>query len=339
MMIDDGLAILKRNASLSQDQSEAILNQILSGTVSESEILSLLSLMSQKGESVDEIVGFALAMRSHMNTVPLASDAVDTCGTGGSGRSRFNISTASAFAISACGQGVAKHGNVGSSTPNGSFDFLDALKVPYLIPLDSIPSLYAQTQCCFLFAKAHHPAMRHVASARKKWGKRSVFNLLGPLCNPARVGFQVVGTTSIHTAMLLANSFQRLGIQRVMIVIGHDGLDEATLSGPSQLIIVEPSSTHTLTIHPEDYGLSIVNEASFSGTAQENAALFSQLLSNPESTHPVIQMMALNSGLALWCVGRVKSLKDGVSTVLDAIMTKRVWEQFLTYKLVAQRLV
>ena len=301
------------NHSLSEADAYACLEMIFSGKVRQDEIEYLLNQLSDRGETVDEIVGFSRAMRNRMIKVPLTfSRCLDLCGTGGSGKDRFNVSTATAFIVSAMGYPVAKHGNYGSRRPNGSFDFLDALKVSYDVPVDALVDQFNRTKLCFLLAKNFHPAMRFVAPSRKAVACRTIFNLLGPLCNPASVTHQVIGTTTVVIAEKLAVAVQRLGTTKTLIVVGGDGRDELSLVGENTIFEVTSGG-----IEQWIWMSSCRVTVSDFGDAKQNAALFLSLIKMKDVDYPIMKYILANVGLALYCLGEAVSIDEGMD---DALM-------------------
>jgi anthranilate phosphoribosyltransferase len=303
----DGVDIIQ-NGTLSELTAKRLLTDILCGNVADTDISTFLAYLSTRTETVDEMVGFASAMRDHMIPVPLTFDyCLDLCGTGGSGKPRFNVSTAAAFILAAMGHHVAKHGNYGSYQSNGSFNFLDALGVSYNMTIDELQSQFNKTHLCFLLAKTFHPGMKYVAPARRALKRRTVFNLLGPLCNPASVTHQVIGTTSIENAHQLAAAFQRLGGNRAIIVVGGDGRDELSLTGTNRLFVVSQQHIDTF-----DWISDVAVEITNFGNANENATLFTKLVKTGDTTHPIITYILANVGLSLFCIEKAGSITDGI---------------------------
>mgnify|MGYP001974384237 CR=1 FL=1 len=218
------------------------------------------------------------------------------------------MSTATAFLVASMGFSVAKHGNYGSVQPNGSFDFLDALQVPYQLSEAELVAQFEKTGLCFLLAKNFHPAMRFVMPARRALGCRTIFNLLGPLCNPASVTHQVIGTTTIAIAEKLATAIQQLGTNRTLIVVGGDGRDELSLVGRNTIFEV----THDHCRQFEWESEESVSVATF-GDAKHNAALFLELLSDGNGDHPVMRYILANVGVALYCLGQSDSIDTGIA--------------------------
>ena len=248
-------------------------------------------------------------------------------------KNRFNVSTASAFVCASMGIKVAKHGNRGSKKANGSFDFLEALNIPFGQDISSLERLIREDHLCFIFARNHHPQLAKVAHARKTIGKQTIFNLIGPLCNPGQLNYQVIGTTSEDTAYMLAEAKQRLGTKKTMIVVGANGLDELSTTGPSTLLSVTDNSIDKTIINPTAFGFSIRSESEIEGqSAQENATLFTELLQTNNTEHPISELILLNSGLASYCIGHSESLEEGISNARTALSSGQTTEFFNTYK-------
>ncbi len=324
--------------SLTEPESQACLTEIFKGKVSTKECVALLNALAAKGESVSEIVGFAKSMREHAVPVQLTKATLDTCGTGGSGQARFNGSTAAAFVLAACGVPVAKHGNRGSHKPNGSFDFLEALNLTIDWTPQQQESIFQKTNLCFLFARAHHPAMKYVAEARKAIPTRTIFNLLGPLCNPASPAYQVIGTIGQEQGQKLAEAIQRLGIRRALISINPQGIDEFSSQSPNTVWEVTREGIQQTVWDPSG-GRFSQEKVSLSGTAEENARWFKDILKNQHPGHPIEDQLAVNAGAGLYCVGKTGSIEEGVSIAREAIRSGAVEQQFLAYVAIAGKSV
>jgi anthranilate phosphoribosyltransferase len=272
--------------------------------------------MAARGETEDEVVGFARAMRAR--AVPLTSKgAVDTCGTGGDGAGTFNISTVASFVVAACGVPVAKHGNRSASGTCGSADVLEALGVRIDGPPASVQSALDATGWTFLFAPKFHASTRHAVGPRKEMGVRTAFNLLGPLTNPARPEGQVVGVPRAELAPFVARCLQRLGTKRAWVVNGS-GLDELTLTGPTAVAELTDGTVRTFTVRPEDAGLRTATlDELRGGDPQANAAIARDVLSGARG--PKRDVVLLNAAAALLVAGRATDLRDGVAQAAAAI--------------------
>lgn len=334
MSVQSYISKLSSGKSLNVSEAQDCALQIIEGRVQSAEISEILVQMAGRGESIDEIVGFAFAMRNSMIRVPAHGDFLDVCGTGGSGKSRFNVSTAVAFVLSACGISVAKHGNRGSTQANGSFDFLEALGIKFELSPEKSAELLKNEHLCFLFARQYHLGVRNAAEARQKVGRRTIFNLVGPLCNPAGAKFQIIGTTSIRIGEKIAAAVQRLGCQRAMVVIGGDGADEVSLTETSTVFHVTPDSIELFYLDPKSVGFEFEADdlEIIGGDAKKNAEVFLQFIAAPDIESPIGALIAINAALALWCVGRVSNLEDGIALLKKLYLSGAIAKKFENYK-------
>jgi anthranilate phosphoribosyltransferase len=309
------LAQVVRGDRLSEEQAAAAMNVIMDGAATPAQIGGLLAAMAVRGETVDEVVGFARTMRARAPQVR-SQGALDTCGTGGDGAGTFNVSTIASLVVAACGVPVVKHGNRAASSRCGSADVLEALGVKIDPPLETVQRSLDEAGWTFLFAPAFHAATRHAVGPRKELGVRTVFNLLGPLTNPARPEAQVVGVPKPELAPLMAEALLRLGIKRAWVVNGC-GLDELTLAGPTTVAVAE-NGVRTLTVTAADAGLPEAPLAAVrGGDAQENAAIAQAVLDGARG--PQRDMVLLNSAAALIVAGRATDLRSGVAQAAQAI--------------------
>jgi anthranilate phosphoribosyltransferase len=309
---------------LSRAHAEEAMEEILSGAVETLEIVRLLRAMNARLIEPQELAGFASVMRRHAAIV--FSDErlrpaylVDTCGTGGDGCDTFNISTVAAIVAAAAGASVAKHGNRAASSRCGSADVLEALGVRIDIPLQRCGEAIREIGLGFLFAPAAHSATRHATAARKQIGERTAFNLLGPLTNPAGAPSQLVGVYAIDVIDLMAATLAELGIQRAFVVHGADGLDEISLTGETYVAEVHQGTLKRYTVTPEDFGISRAPIESLRGgdTAQENAALISEVLEGPSG--PRRDVAVVNAAAALVAAGIATNFRDGAQLAANAI--------------------
>ena len=298
-------------ADLGADEMHDTIAAIMSGEVSHMQIAALLVALALKGETAEEIAGAAAAMRSYAVPVRTArSDAMDVCGTGGDGSGTFNISTAVAFVVAGADVPVAKHGNRAMSSRCGSADVLEALGVRLDVAPERNGELLDDHGIAFLFAQSHHPAMRNVAPVRREIGMKTLFNLLGPLTNPAGVRRQVVGVSQLAAQRAVAESLARLGSERAAVIRGCDGLDEATLDGATR--VIEWNGAHLLEyeIVPEDADLERASSAALAGgDARENAAIVRRVLAGESG--PARDVTLLNAALALYVAGRATDIRHG----------------------------
>ena len=310
------LAKVVRGERLTELEAGAAMSAIMDGAATPAQIGALLAALAVRGETEDEVVGFARTMRDR--AVPFAADsAVDTCGTGGDGAGTFNISTIASFVAAGCGAKVAKHGNRSASGSCGSADLLEALGVRIDPPLDLVSRRFEDAGWTFLFAPAFHAATRHAVGPRKELGVRTVFNLLGPLTNPARPHAQVVGVPRADLAVFLGRCLARLGVRRAWVVHGA-GLDELTLSDATTVAEVRDGQVRAFTVDPEDAGLARADAASLrGGDAAANAEAAREILGGARG--PRRDVVLLNAAAALVVAGRAKDLREGVAQAAAAI--------------------
>jgi anthranilate phosphoribosyltransferase len=322
--------IAVQRQSLSREEAHAVMTGVLTGQCSDAQIAALLVALHMKGETVEEIVGFAEAIRGaaiplelHTNSVLDASgtgrDAlVDTCGTGGDASGTFNISTATAFVAAGAGVRVAKHGNRSVTSQCGSADVMEALGVNIQLPSAQIAACLAQVGITFLFAPAMHSAMKHVQTVRRELHLRTVFNLLGPLTNPAGATCQVVGVYSADLVEKLAEALSMLGLHRALVVHGSDGLDEVTTTGSTRVGEVREGQVHTYEVTPEEFGLQRATlEDLAGGDAVCNARLIREVLEGKKSARR--DVVLLNAAAALVAAGRADHLRDAVPLATNAL--------------------
>lgn len=316
MLLDSLNEILKGN-SLPEEQANDVMDAIMSGEMPPAQMAALLTALRMKGETIDEITGLARGMRNKAVQVqlPASLQAIDTCGTGGDNAGTFNISTAAAFVIASTGQPVAKHGNRAATSACGSADVLEALGVKIdLVPEDVVRCI-VETGFGFMFAPMYHPAMKHVAPVRRELGFRTVFNILGPLTNPAHVDLQVLGVADPALVRPIAEALLRLGVQRALVVHGEDGLDEFSLATYTSVAEVDgvARTVREYRLHPGDVGLAESSRAELrGGTAAENAAVLCGILVG-EITGPKSDVVCLNAGAALYVSGKASSIREGVA--------------------------
>lgn len=303
------------------DAREAAL-ALMTGEVPPAQAGGLLSALRVRGENGVEILGFARALREHAAPFVLPGHGlIDTCGTGGDGLGTFNVSTLAGIVAGACGARVAKHGNRAVSSRCGSADLLEALGVK----IDGAPRLVArcidEAGFGFLFAPNYHPTLRQLAPLRRELGFRSIFNLVGPLANPARVTRQVVGVPSAAYLLPVAEALQALGLDHAFVAHGADGADEISLSGPTTLIEVRPGRLDTFMIHPEDAGLATCrSEELAGGDAAANAAIANRILDGERG--PAHDFVVINAAAALVVAGRAGSLREGAERAREALLSR-----------------
>ena len=294
------------------------MDEIMEGTATAAQIGALLAALRTKGETVDEICGMVESMRDHATTVRLPVDAVDTCGTGGDGVGTFNISTAAALVAAGAGAPVAKHGNRAQSSRCGSADVLEALGVAIALPPAGVEACVVEAGIGFFFAPAYHPAMRHAGAARRELGIRTVFNVLGPLANPARVRRQALGVADPAMAPLMARVLQRLGHERALVFTGPEGIDELGLLGPSQCYEVTPGGVREFRLDPRELGFEAAPAGEVrGGDAAANAARVRDVLKGAEG--PGRDIVLLNAAAALVAIGECDGFAAGVTRAAESI--------------------
>ncbi|HEY0703812.1 MAG TPA: anthranilate phosphoribosyltransferase [Candidatus Acidoferrales bacterium] len=316
-------------ASLSRDEAESVMEAILSGASNTAEIAGLLTALRTKGESVEEIVGFATAMRRHATAIfpaghrILDEPLIDTCGTGGDARGTFNISTVVAFVVAGAGVRVAKHGNRSTGGRSGSADVLERVGVTIDLPPAQIAQAIEEIGIGFLFAPAMHTATRHATAARQQLKVRTVFNLLGPLTNPANASSQIVGVYDAGLTEVVARALGGLGVSRAFVVHGADGLDEISLSGETFVSELRDGAVRNFTVTPEDFGLKRAPlEAIRGGDAKENAGIMHKVLGRSllyREHGPQRDIVLANSAAALVAAGSAADFLDGMRIAAESI--------------------
>jgi anthranilate phosphoribosyltransferase len=318
-VIQELVGSLLDGRNLTRDEARDAMHEIMRGEATQAQIAGFLVALRAKGETADEIAGCAEAMRQHVLPVrPKRSDLVDTAGTGGDGKHTLNISTAAALVAAAAGVGVAKHGNRAASSQTGSADVLEALG----FDLDLAPERIAQSiddlGFGFMFAQAHHPAMKHAAPVRRELGTRTVFNVLGPLTNPARARAQVIGVYSAALVRPIAEALVQLGARRAFVVHGADGIDELSPTGPNLVCEVVDGGVRERTIDPEELGLEPCRvEDLAGGTPAENAELIRRVFAGEESGRR--SAILLNAAGAIAAGGHADDLREGMELARTAI--------------------
>jgi anthranilate phosphoribosyltransferase len=307
--------------SLSFDEAGAAMDQIMSGQATPAQIASLLTALRMRGETVDEIAGFASAMREHSRHVELPPDivAVDTCGTGGDHSGTFNISTTAAFVIAGTGIKVAKHGNRSVTSACGSADLLEALGVAIELEPEHVASVIEEAGIGFMFAPAYHPGFRHAGPVRREIGIRTVFNILGPMVNPAKVKRQLIGVGDGSISARLASAQDRLGSERVLFVHSSEGFDEFGLDGPSSVTEYDRTTgVRTYEVDAVDFGLARapVNDV-MGGDAERNVEITRLVLSGAAGPHRDI--VVLNAGAGIYAAGRADSIAGGIAMAIESV--------------------
>ena len=330
-MITDVLQRIANHCqSLSRDEARAVMSEVLTGQCTDAQIAALLVALHMKGETVEEIVGFAEAIRAAAAPLNVAGNStidvsgterdalVDTCGTGGDASGTFNISTATAFVAAGAGVRVAKHGNRSVTSKCGSADVMEALGVNIRLPPARVAECLKEVGIAFLFAPAMHSAMKYVQPARRELRLRTVFNLLGPLTNPAQASAQVVGVYSDDLVEKLAEALSMLGLRRALVVHGSDGLDEITITGPTRVAEIRDGQVRTYEVTPEEFGFTRAPiEAISGGDAAGNAAIIREVLGGKKSARR--DVVLLNAAAALVASGRADHLGDATTLAAKSI--------------------
>ena len=313
--------------NLTQQEAAEAMDIIMSGQATEAQIAEFLTALRMKGETIDEISGLALGMRAKANLVPNSKDAIDIVGTGGDLASSFNISTTASFVIAAAGVKVAKHGNRSVSSKSGAADVLECLGVKIQSTPEQAKACLDTVGVSFLFAQSYHKSMRFVAPVRGQMGVRTVFNLLGPLTNPAQTDYIVLGVYEKKLLSVMAHVLIQIGIQRAMVVYGNDRLDEVSISDSTSVAEVRDGQVLEYELTPEQMGLPRgTKEEIVGGTAQENADITKGIL-NGSITGSKRNIVLLNAGCALYTIGKVASVQDGVSLAAEMIDSGKALEK------------
>ncbi|MBA2176496.1 anthranilate phosphoribosyltransferase [Halobacillus locisalis] len=322
------LSKVVEGVTLSEEEAFKAMNAIMNGETSQGQLMSMLSVLRFRGETVEEMTGFVRAMRENMTKLETEDDdLVDTCGTGGDGASTFNISTAVSIVLAGMGVKVAKHGNRKVSSTSGSADVLEALG----IPIDTTPEQGARALrekgMTFLFAPLYHQAMKHAGPARQELGFRTVFNLLGPMSNPANAKRQLIGIYDTAYAEKMAEALHQLGSKHVLLATGRDGMDEITVTGVTDLVELKDGEIQRFTVTPEELGL---NRGSLEDiqieTKEESATIIADVIKG-KANESAMTIVTMNAAAGLYVAGKVETLKEGVKQVQCAI-EKRVVENY-----------
>lgn len=314
------VALVDRDRHLSEDEAAEVMREIMDGQATEAQFGAFVTALRLRGENVDEITGMAKVMREKSLHVEISKrPLLDTCGTGGSSRKVFNASTAAAFVAAAAGATVAKHGNRAMTSQSGAADLLEALGATIALTPEQVASVVEQTGVGFMFAPAFHPAMKFAGPLRPQLGIRTVFNILGPLTNPASANCHVMGAASPELAERLAQVLARLGMRHALVVSGSDGLDDITVTGPTAAFEVRGTDVTPRTITPAEMGLQTHPfEAIEGGTPEQNATIFRHVL-NAEGPPAVRDLILATAGAGLYVCGLASNLRQGVDLARRAI--------------------
>ena len=332
-MIKEAIAQLVGGKSLTMDEASTVMSEIMEGTATPAQFGAFVTALRFNGETVEEIAGLARTMRLKALRVNSNEQVVDTCGTGGDGSGTFNISTTAAFVVAACGLKVAKHGNRAMSSHCGSADVLEALGVKIDLNPEQVQKCLETIGIGFMLAPVFHPAMKFAAAPRKEVGIRTVFNILGPLTNPAGAGAQVLGVPEKGMTEKMATVLKMLGCQHALVVHGEDGLDEITITGKTFISELKNSVIKNYEISPEEFGLSRAKPDSLKGgTAKENADLLRSILSGKKGAQRDIVL--INAAAALIAGDKAATFKEGVimaGAAIDNCKALRKLEYLITF--------
>ena len=333
MQIKEALSVLAERQDLSRENMTSVMTEVMSGGATDAQIGALLMALRMKGETIDEIAAAAAVMRSLATSVPVSGEhLVDLVGTGGDGANLFNVSTASTFVVAAAGAQVAKHGNRSVSSTSGSSDVLETLGAPLDLTPEEVARAIHEVGVGFMFAPAYHSAMRHAVGPRRELGLRTLFNVLGPLTNPAGVKRQVIGVFDAALCEPLANALKALGSVHVLVVHGDGGLDEIALSGPSRVAELCDGVVRSYEITPADFGLQAQSLDGLSvASAAESAALIRAALDGRASASKAADLIALNAGATIYVSGIAGSIRDGVRMAEDLIATGQAGEKLKAF--------
>jgi anthranilate phosphoribosyltransferase len=317
-MIREAIATLVDGRSLTEAEAAAVMEEIMSGEATPAQFGAFVTALRLKGETVDEIAGMARVMRENARRVHVEGVLLDTCGTGGDARGTFNVSTAAAFVAAGAGARVAKHGNRAMTSRCGSADVLEALGARIDLSPEQVKACLEETGVGFMFAPSFHPAMKFAAGPRREIGVRTVFNILGPLTNPAGAACQVLGVAEPSLAETMAQVLARLGSRRALVVHGRDGLDEMSISGPTLVCELAGGRVRQYEVTPQDVGLALYEAASVAGgTPEENAVALREVLAGRPG--PQRDIVLLNAAAGLVALERAAALAEGVSLAAQAI--------------------
>lgn len=330
-MIQTAIDNLKNKKYLTYQAAYDVIHDMMSGNCSDEEMASFLIALDQKGETAEEIAGAAAAMRDHAVEVHPAMETLDIVGTGGDKSYSFNISSTASLVIAAAGMPVAKHGNRSASSKSGAADCLEALGISLNQDPALAERLLDEIGICFMFAQNYHTSMKHVAGARKALGTRTIFNLLGPITNPARPTYQLLGVYKESLVQPLVGVIKNLGVQRGMVVYGQDVMDEISISAPSTAIFFDGDEEEAFEIRPQDYGFpSYSKDEIVGGDPQENAQITRDILSG-DLAGAKRDIVLLNAGAGLYVSRKAQSIDEGIDLARQAIDSKAAYDLLTTY--------
>lgn len=327
-MIKEAILKLSKKENLNYEEAEAVMNEIMSGKATSVQMSSYLTALSMKGETIDEITGSAAGMRANCIKLLHNMEVLEIVGTGGDNSNSFNISTASAIVISSGGVAVAKHGNRAASSKCGAADVLEELGININISPEKSRELLSKINICFLFAQNYHIAMKYVAPVRKELGIRTVFNILGPLSNPAGANIELMGVYDESLVEPLAKVMQNLGVKRGMVVYGTDKIDEISMSSETKVCeILDKENLKSYTISPKDFGYDFCDKKELEGgSVKENAKIIKNIFSLKDKGAKR-KAVCMNAGAGFYIAGKVQSIKEGVKMAESLIEEKEAFEK------------
>ena len=332
-MIKEAIIKLTNKENLSYEEAKAVMNEIMNGEASDVQKSAYLTALTMKGETIDEITGSAEEMRNHAVQLSHEGDVLEIVGTGGDKSDSFNISTTSSLVIASAGVPVAKHGNRAASSKSGAADVLESLGVNITISPQKSAELLQNIGICFLFAQSYHTAMKYVGPIRKELGIRTIFNILGPLANPASANLQVMGVYDESLVEPLAKVLSNLGVKRALVVYGQDRLDEISASAETSVCEVKDGTFKSYTISPEQFGLTRCKKEELTGgTPDENAAITKAVLAGEQGARRTA--VVLNAGAGLYVAGKADSIEAGVrlaEELIDSGKAEKKLEEFVKY--------
>ena len=332
-MIKEAIIKLTNKENLSYEEAKAVMNEIMSGEASDVQKSAYLTALTMKGETIDEITGSAEEMRNHAVQLFHEGDVLEIVGTGGDKSDSFNISTTASLVIASAGVPVAKHGNRAASSKSGAADVLESLGVNITISPQKSAELLQNIGICFLFAQSYHTAMKYVGPIRKELGIRTIFNILGPLANPASANLQVMGVYDESLVEPLAKVLSNLGVKRALVVYGQDRLDEISASAETSVCEVKDGTFKSYTISPEQFGLTRCKKEELTGgTPDENAAITKAVLAGEQGARRTA--VVLNAGAGLYVAGKADSIEAGVrlaEELIDSGKAEKKLEEFVKY--------
>ena len=335
-MIKEAIVKLSKKEDLTYQEAETVMNEIMSGQATPVQMSSYLTALSIKGETIDEITASAAGMRAHCIKLLHDLDVLEIVGTGGDGANSFNISTTSSLVIAAGGVPVAKHGNRAASSKSGAADVLEALGVNITIPPEKSAELLKKINICFLFAQNYHVAMKYVAPIRKELGIRTVFNILGPLSNPAGANMELMGVYDEELVEPLAQVMAKLGVDRGMVVYGQDSLDEISMCAPTSVCEIRDGWFQSYELTPEQFGYKRCDKKELTGGSPEENAEITRAILSGEEQGAKRQAVCLNAGAALYITGKTDTIEAGVrmaEKLIDSGAAAKKLEEFIAESL------